>query len=151
MLIIRHHQIITLSFLTQYLDYVRLNHFRSKGYFKILYTQAIDIEPSIPKSKFDIFFCHFQSNSFHFAGFSIISKKLINMADNTDDTRFTRFNYKLVSVGLGTNNIILIDVRDIAKRLNHGRIPGSLHVPRTLMSRLSTNYETFKFLKINNC
>ena len=69
------------------------------------------------------------------------------MADNTDDTRFTRFNYKLVSVGLGTNNIILIDVRDIAKRLNNGRIPGSLHVPRTLMSRLSTNYETFKFLK----
>ena len=71
------------------------------------------------------------------------------MADNTDDTRFTRFNYKLVSVGLGTNNIILIDVRDIAKRLNNGRIPGSLHVPCTLMSRLSTNYETFKFLKIN--
>ena len=68
------------------------------------------------------------------------------MADNTDDTRFTRFNYKLVSVGLGTNNIILIDVRDIGKRLSNGRIPGSLHVPCTLMSRLSTNYETFKFL-----
>ena len=53
MLIIRHHQIITLSFLTQYLDYVRSNHFRSKGYFKILYTQAIDIE--LPKSKFEKF------------------------------------------------------------------------------------------------
>ena len=67
------------------------------------------------------------------------------MADNTDDTRFTRFNYKLVSVGLGTNNIILIDVRDIAKRLNNGRIPGSLHVPCTLMILLSTNCETLKF------
>ena len=55
------------------------------------------------------------------------------MAHNTDDTRFTRFNYKLVSVGLGTNNIILIDVRDIAKRLNNGRIPGSLHVPCTVI------------------
>ena len=55
------------------------------------------------------------------------------MTDNTDGTRFTRFNYKLVSVGLGTNNIILIDVRDIAKRLNNGRIPGSLHVPCMLI------------------
>ena len=72
------------------------------------------------------------------------------MGDNTDDTRFTRFNYKLVSVGLGTNNIILIDVREIAKRLKNGRIPGSLHVPCTLMIRLSTNYETFTSLKINN-
>ena len=67
------------------------------------------------------------------------------MADNTDDTRFTRFNYKLVSVGLGTNNIILIDVRDIAKRLNNGRIPGSLHVPCTLIVWFSKKYETFKF------
>ena len=54
------------------------------------------------------------------------------MTDNTDETRFTRFNYKLVSVGLGTNNIILIDVRNIAKRLKNGRIQGSLNVPCTL-------------------
>ena len=54
------------------------------------------------------------------------------MSELKDDTSFTRFNYKLVSVGLGTNSIILIDVRDISKRLIHGRIPGSLHVPRKL-------------------
>ena len=68
------------------------------------------------------------------SGCSIDSEKFIKMSDTTDDTRFTRFNYKLISVGLGTNNIILIDVRDIAKRLNNGRIPGSLHVPCTLIT-----------------
>ena len=47
-----------------------------------------------------------------------------------EDESFTRFNYKLISVGLGTNTIILIDVRDISKRLSQGRIPGSLNVPR---------------------
>ena len=54
------------------------------------------------------------------------------MSDLKEDTSFTRFNYKLVSVGLGTNSIILIDVRHISQRLIHGRIPGSLHVPRKL-------------------
>ena len=54
------------------------------------------------------------------------------MSDPKEETSYTRFNYKLVSVGLGTNSIILIDVRDISKRLIYGRIPGSLHVPRKL-------------------
>ena len=58
------------------------------------------------------------------------------MSELKDDASFTRFNYKLVSVGLGTNNIILIDVRDISMRLIYGRIPGSLHVPRKLWKGL---------------
>ncbi len=57
----------------------------------------------------------------------------ITMEDANEDSSFTRFNYKLVSTGLATNSIILIDVRDLAKRLREGRIPGSLHVPCTLV------------------
>ena len=56
------------------------------------------------------------------------------MSNLKEDTSFTRFNYKLVSVGLGTNSIFLIDVRDISQRLTYGRIPGSLHVPRKLLA-----------------
>ena len=70
------------------------------------------------------------------------------MNEIKDDASLTRFNYKLVSVGLGTNSIILVDVRDISKRLTYGRIPGSLHVPSKFYSNWLSSFK-LKYLSVS--
>ena len=42
------------------------------------------------------------------------------------------YSIEQVKQGLGQNGIYLIDVRNHNERLNPGRIPGSLHIPRKL-------------------
>ena len=52
--------------------------------------------------------------------------------ENGKSNNLEEYSIEQVKEGLGQNGIYLIDVRNHNERLNPGRIPGSLHIPRKL-------------------